>query len=74
MKEYVFACMIGGKEIWLQILGNSSGIYQVFWDAVLIGTVELKIDDNIGMKWHTHNDILKPHVDQIGNYIMRCDS
>jgi len=74
MKEYIFVCVIGGKERWLQILGSSSGVYQVFWDAVLIGTMEPNIDDDIGIKWRTHNDILKPHVEQIGNYIMRCDS
>jgi len=74
MKEYVFACLIDGKERWLQILGSSSGIYQVFWDAVLIGTVEPEIDDDIGIKWHTHYSILKPHVEQIGNYIAMCDT
>lgn len=59
MKEYIFACEFEGKERWLQILRSSSGAYQVFWDANLISTVEPKIDDDLSIKWHTCNDILK---------------
>ena len=74
MKEYFFACKIGGTEKWLQILGDSSGLYQVFWDAKFIGTVEPMIDDELGIKWSTDYGILKPHVYEIGKHIVSSDS
>jgi hypothetical protein len=74
MKEYVLACTINGIETWLQILHNSSGLYQVFWDANFIGTIEPVIDDDIGIRWITVYENLTPYTKQIGDYIMSCDS